>query len=84
MKEYRSSKPKPTKRHLGMTPDIFYLSLGLDSSGDDGIRFDIDFSNHEKSNENFERYHDKFNDEFSVKRSKSDPPSDKTNVIILP
>ena len=43
MKEYRTSTPKPTKRHLGMTPDISYLSLGLDSSGDDGIHFDIDF-----------------------------------------
>ena len=75
MKEYRTSTPKLTKRHLGMNPDIFYLSLGLDSSSDDGIHFDIDFSNHEISNESFERHHDKFNDEFSVKRSKSDPPS---------
>ena len=67
-----------------MIPDIFYLSLGLDASGDDEIYFDIDFSNHDKSNESFERHHDKFNDEFSVKPSKSDLPSDKTNVIILP
>ena len=82
--EYRTSTPKPPKKHIHMVPDFVHLSRGLDSCDDDELSTYIDFLDHGEIDKIFVGS-DKNLCEVSHASQKSmsgRPPTD-TSVIVL-